>query len=232
MKASLIFSYGNHKKGGFNMYSSKLPSPLTFNATSIEYAVESIYSYFYNNIQEKNKRPLLKGYFIYLNCSRYVQEKNSVFWHLVSLNQNESFNILPCNNCVSGMICPLNCENETTQITLGKTTRNICLYRGIRINWINRIIELTNQNDNSIKTWKVNHIIKNQVSTRRYIRFTHEAVDYLIILEEKYKKNQEGKNEFNFFNFVSAFPVFYINKKREYDDMYNQHLKGKTITIK
>lgn len=208
------------------MYSSKLSSPIDishlYRLPDIE---DYIYDFFKRNLMNSSYRKKLHGKFIYMNCNQWINYKNEVFWHISSLNENEKFNILPCNNCLSSEKCPLNCISPTRKVIMkNKETRNICLYRAIRINWINEIIELANNGDESIKTWNKKILGKGKNKQQYFVRFTHEAVDYILLFEEKYKNGI-----LEYYYFITAFPIFYINSKRKYDEDYLAYQQSLTF---
>ncbi|WP_406945781.1 hypothetical protein ACJA3J_05895 [Halobacillus sp. SY10] len=204
------------------MFSEKLPDPLTLPLTdSVDDKIDHLYSYFKDNLMNRNKRNRLFGHFIYLDCSKWIEDKNEMFWHIISLGEKEKFeDILPCNNCPSFNHCPgINCLEETITISLNNgQKRNVCLYRGIRINWINRIIELANQEDESISIWKEKLPRKRQTghNQKLYLRFIHAGVDYTIVFEERYKRKRGKRNEIKDYFFITAFPTFYLRAKEKF----------------
>lgn len=170
---------------------------------SLDAVVELVYDVYKEELMDKSKRPRLFGRFIYLDCNSWINNKAEMFWHLISLSTNEKFNILPCNNDKSYVLCKGNCLTGTNQIIMKNgEKRNLCLYRAIRINWISSIISIADKGSNCIEKW-----IKNN---RLYIRFQQNEIDYVILLDDK---------KANYF-FVSAFPVFYINSKKKYSADY------------
>lgn len=201
------------------MFSSKLPPPLTvdgdFNTT-----LDHFYEVFKSRFMNKEVRPELFGKFIFVNCKNWIDYKSETFWHLVAFDEGESgsFNILPCNNDVAGQKCPVNCINKLHTVELNHKKRDICFYRGARINWINQIIDLANKRDPNIQLWRKKEYNKRvtKEEEKTYIRFKHEGTDYLIVLAEKKDKHGKLLN----YHFVTAFPVFYLNKKRTYDEDY------------
>jgi hypothetical protein len=203
------------------MFSSKLSSPIDISHL-IQYDEIDNYLYhqFKSEFMDPDKREKLHGKFIHLDCKHWINNKNDVFWHLISLDKKEKFNILPCNNCSSFQKCPLNCINPSREITLANgNQRNICYYRGIRIKWLNEIIVLANNGDPNIKTWKGIKKIPGKGNIKQYfIRFSHEAVDFILIFEEKYKNGLVNK-----YFFVTAFPIFYINSKQNYEAEYQSY---------
>ena len=204
------------------MQSSKLPSPLDISHLKTH---DDIVSFLYCNYQrsflDRLSRPKLFGKFIYVEA-RKVNGKADSFWHVVSLDSAESrsFRILPCNNDVTYSICPDNCiAKNHTVVLLNGTSRDICYYRGTRLNWIPSIITLANNQDPSIKMWRKGNLL--------HIRFQHESADYIVLLTEIYN-SMKG---LTYYIFVSAFPVFYLNKKRDYDNDYRAFISQNTALV-
>lgn len=183
------------------MISTKLTPPIDINTFStIEETIEYVYLEYKATIMDRVNRPQLFGKDIFVNCKNWINYKAEMFWHLSSLSISEIFNILPCNNDRSNLLCMNNCLVKNTQVTLvNGQVRNICLYRGIRIRWIKEIIILANNNDCSVKKW-----IKDN---KLHLRFTDETVDYIIIFDIKKK----------YYSLKTAFPLFYINSKSNFD---------------
>lgn len=209
------------------MYSSKLSPPLTIHGdfgSSLDY----FYDVFKNGFMNKDLRPKLFGKFIFVNCKNWINYKSETFWHLVAFEEGESssFNILPCNNDIAGQKCPVNCIEKIYSVELNENKRDICFYRGARINWINQIIDLANKRDPDVRLWRKKESTKksNKIEEKTYIRFKHESADYLIVLAEKKDKHGKLVN----YNFVTAFPVFYLNKKRIYDEDYAKFVVSET----
>jgi hypothetical protein len=211
------------------MFSSKLSLPIDISHLDQYKDIDDyLYQSFKSNLMDQNNRSKLSGEFIYLDCTKWIDKKNEVFWHLISLDEKEKFNVLPCTNCPSIAKCPNNCISPTRNITLSNgQKRNICYYRAVRINWINEIITLLNNKDPYVKSWKKEIKGKGAKRVQIYIRFTHEAVDYLIILEEKRKSGKVKQ-----YNFVTAFPVFYISSKKKYEKEYKSYLSIEKESIK
>lgn len=140
------------------MYSEKLSPPIDITGLTKHSDIENkLYRVFRENIMDKEIRSEFKGKFIFVNLKNCIERKSETFWHLISLNSKEKFNILPCNNCLSITKCYSNCiENERRILMNNSDVRNICYYRGIRIHWINEIINLANKGDPDIKIWRVN----------------------------------------------------------------------------
>ncbi|AYK67192.1 hypothetical protein D9C11_18380 [Bacillus subtilis subsp. subtilis] len=202
------------------MYSDKLSPPIDITGKTEHSDIEDLlYKIFKREIMDQKNRGEFQGKFIYVNFNSWINNKSEVFWHLISLNKNEKFNILPCNNCISITKCFSNCIENSRKITFkNKDIRNICYYRGIRIHWINEILNLANQGDPDIKIWKLR---KKGGRDQTYIRFINGTVDYVIILDE-FRKGGRLKN----YVLTTAYPVFYINSKVNFDSAYSNYIKS------
>ncbi len=200
------------------MNSSKLPPVLDIsNLTSTEDIIEFLYDSFKKEYTGPQNILYLHGKRIFFDFRNLHNDKFLFFWHLISLSESEKFNVLPCNNDISYTKCSdQNCLTQNNFIILpnGKK-RNICFYRGIRIHWIKKIIELANNIDPFIKEWEWEHKGKGKDYN---VRFEHENTDYLVVLSVR----KTG------FLFVSAFPLFYVNKKQICDTQYADYQASKT----
>lgn len=196
------------------MISSKLPPVLDIsNLNSTEDIIEFIYENFQKEYTGPENIRYLHGEKVHFDYSRIHKDKFLFFWHLISLSSSEKFNVLPCNNDISLIKCSdHNCLTQNNYIELPKGKRNICFYRGIRVHWIGKIIELADKNDPFITQWEQDD------NNCFYIRFQHETTDYLVVLTMKK----------NGFLFVTAYPLFYINKKQVCDKQYELYQASKT----
>lgn len=212
------------------MSSSKLSTllPLKY-SSSFHDNIDCLYKYFQDEIMDQKTRKRLFGEFIFIDCNRWTKHKNDLFWHIISLHKNERFNILPCNNCISYSLCPDdNCINMNEKITLNSgENRNICLYRGVRIVWINDIIELANNGDPDIMIWKED-IKDKKYNKKVYIRYKKNNIDYAVVFEERYRRDGKIRDYF----LITAFPTFYINKKKTFDKSYIEYMKKTNLIQK
>lgn len=203
------------------MHSAKLTRPLKLTESrDINTMISSLYTLFNNELLDRNNRPKLLGKFIYIDCNKKIKSKNEIFWHVISLSEEEKFNVLPCNNDNVSLICPDNCIHKQHRIELANgKLRNICLYRGARISWIKEIIELANQGDENIKVWRTNEIVKGKPVINFKVRFTHETVDFLLVFVEHQDKLGKIKKYF----FKTAYPLFYIKSKIRCDTEFKKY---------
>jgi hypothetical protein len=162
--------------------------------------------------QIKYKLPRLEDKKIVINdLDLLIDGKPEAYWHMISLSSNERFNILPCNNDHEYYDkCDLNCIKCSYRINLshGKCmTRNVCVYRAVRILWLNEVINSYNSNHPRARKW-----VKNNYT---YLRYNNGSIDYVCI----FKENEES------FKLVANYPVFYINVKETFDIDYENYIK-------
>ncbi len=152
---------------------------------------------------------MIHGKIIYFS-TKEIQGYSQDYWHIGSLekkeNNNEYYNILPCNNTVYSNKCN-NCNTHNFSIMVRNKIRDKCVYRMFTIEWIREITNKVNEKDINIKKWYSKKIYNGQLRQNLKIRYQERDIDYLIILEEA---------ENNFF-FVTAYPVFEYREKRELD---------------
>lgn len=188
--------------------SDKLSLPIDVTGMTFEEIIEFEYEVFKREFMNKDTRVRLNNKFIFIDFNSWIDHKAEMFWHLISLNKRERFSIFPCENNISDNICKMNCQTNTKNVTLKNgQVRNICIYRACRISWIIEIIRLANNKDKNIKIWEKDN--------KLHVRFKHQDVDYVVI----FAINKER------YQLVSAFPVFYISKKCEFDKGYQDYLK-------
>lgn len=188
--------------------SSKLSPIKEVSNEKFEDIIENAYEIFRYKFMDKNNRPTLFDKFIFIDFKHWVHNKADCFWHLVSLHETEQFGVFPCENNISESICKENCISEVKQVRIkNNQLRDLCIFRMLRIEWVMDIVKLADRKDENIKVW-----IKDD---KLHIRFQHEDVDYVVIL----------LNAKNRYQLISAFPVFYINKKKQFDTDYNNYIQ-------
>lgn len=158
-------------------------------------------------------RPLFKGMEIYVPL-KWIENKAEIFWHSASIEQKEKLDIKPCTNDLSSAFCSENCILGTELITMNNgDVRAKCLYRALRIGWIREIIEMYNTCDVRVKYWeKINSNKKN----RLYLRYQEEELDYLVVFEKKSEKRVQ---------LITAYPVFFVSAKKDYEKDYQKYIK-------
>lgn len=188
----------------------KLSDPLTMTG-NFEESLNSAYNYFSENIYDRNKRPILFGKSIFVEAHEIIEERPAGFWHIVSLEDKHHFNkVLPCTNDSSIAVCEQNCNTKQHMVSIqyGAEDRSICLYRASRIPWIVDIIQLANSGDSEVDIWLKPG--NNKRSDKLYLRYNHDGADYIVIFSA----------EKRFYRIISAFPVFYVSEKADFDKDY------------
>ncbi|MDP4120140.1 MAG: hypothetical protein Q8876_03675 [Bacillota bacterium] len=168
------------------------------------------FDYFNKTFDNSNRRPNLFGKDIFIEKHEIISGWPAGFWHIVSIEDNHHFRVLPCSNDINIDLCKENCNKNVHQIKIknGVETRNICLLRASRLPWIIDIINLANQKDPLIKIWlKPGNGPSNG---KLYLRYQHNGADYIVIFSA----------EKRFYRLISAFPVFYVNEKEAFAKDY------------
>ena len=91
--------------------------------------------------------------------------------------------------------------------------RTKCLYRALRVGWIIEIIELYNENDVWVNYWEK---VNSKKKKRLYIHYQEEELDYLIVFEKKSEKRVQ---------LITAYPVFFVSAKKDYEKDYQNYIK-------
>lgn len=202
-----------------------LSVPLLLQNESIERNLSYVYQIFNPLFIQQDKRPRFNGKKIYFEVSKSLNGKILPYpeklMHIVSLEEKNEHTILPCNNDIASNSCYNQCEFSKAHFWFVPLDRNECLYRMARIHWIPEIIELANNQDIRIKVWvekKKNK--RGRYAEKTYLRFQDGIVDYVVILGHRFKGG-------NFLNYVfeSAFPVFIVRSKKQYDQRYSRYIK-------
>lgn len=179
----------------------------------IDKIMDKCHDLFKSSMASKENRPQLGEREIYVPLN-WIEYKAEIFWHAASIEPKEKLDILPCNNDSSSFMCNSNCINLTNSIIVGNMNeREKCIYRSTRVGWIKPVIEMYNSGDARVKYWeKVNSDKRNRI----YLRYQEEEIDYLVVLDDKSSKRVM---------LVTAFPVFFISAKRDYDKEYQNYIK-------
>lgn len=185
--------------------------PILTDGLTDEEIIDKCYVIFKQSILNKD-RPDLFGKKIYIPIE-WLNYKAEMFWHVSSLSSIEDFKILPCNNDVSSVNCRKNCIENTGGITLSNgETRTLCHYRMTRVNWIREIIDLANIHNDRVKVWKK---VQKDNKENLYLRYVYREIDYILVFEEKVNR----------YILKSAYPLFFIESKRNHDKDYNKYRK-------
>ncbi len=143
----------------------------------------------------------------------FIDGKLQRFMHISSLDRENGFDIFPCHNTAFNSTCESNCTEGEWSYEEHDSVRDICIYRASFVSIIKGIINLASQKDNRIKQWK--ECDPKTSKAKVFIRYTHENIDYIIIL-------LEGKQKYYLH---SAYPLFYRASKLEFERSYEKHKK-------
>ena len=145
---------------------------------------------------------------------KWIENKAEIFWHSASIEQKAKLDIKPCINDLSSAFCPENCILGTDLIIMNNgDIRTKCLYRALRVGWIREIIELYNENDVRVRYWEK---VNSNKKKRLYLRYQEEELDYLIVFEKKSEKRVQ---------LITAYPVFFVSAKKDYEKDYQNYIK-------
>ncbi len=177
----------------------------------IEEIIDKVYIEFKKVYMDRENKPKeLLGKRLIIEFANWKEFKADIYWHLISLGEKEKFNVFPCGNKLSNHICSANCIYKKRQIVrYNGDIRNICIYRALRIIWPINIIELANKRSYRIIVWEKDN--------KLYLRYNEGKIDYIVVFASKR----------NTYKLISAFPVFYINKKISFDNDYKEYMKIK-----
>lgn len=161
------------------------------------------------------ERPRLGSREIYVPIN-WIEGKAELFWHTASLEIKPRLSIKPCNNDMSSSLCEENCVTGTNVIVLANGDKRAkCIFRATRVGWIRDIIELYNRRDPRVKYWEKENSDKRN---RLYLRYQEDEIDYLIVFEAKGAKRVR---------LITAFPVFFISAKKDYEKDYQNYQNTK-----
>ena len=192
---------------------SKLSPILSF-PEDFQKSIDIAYDYFAEHIGNRSRRPALFDKEVFVECAEMVANRPIGFWHIISLDDTHKFKtLIPCVNDPTINLCEQNCIYGKHQIPFDYITdqRNLCLYRACRLPWIIDIIKLANRDDPYIDIWLKPSTKRG--SAKLYLRYNHFGNDYVVIFSA----------EKRFYRIISAFPVFYLSQKREFDKEHDVH---------
>ena len=70
-----------------------------------------------------------------------------------------------------------------------------------------------NENDVRVKYWEK---VNSKKKKRLYLRYLEEELDYLIVFEKKNEKRVQ---------LITAYPVFFVSAKKDYEEDYQNYIK-------
>lgn len=225
------------------MNKSNLSVALTCSGNNFLDDMEVVYIKFKESFLKKENRPLYKGKFIFFNMNKeftirngelnesVVLTKPERFMHIASLSHNDKYTSDPCYNDSSIMLCSNECNLGRALEEFRKLGRTECYYRLLRIHRIPEVLKLANDGDKNIEEWIEEERITKRYSDgkvrvnkirKHFIRYNHKMDDYIVILKEDRRRGEIHK-----FDFVTAFPVFSKESKKEFNDKYNSYCMKK-----
>ena len=182
---------------------------------------------FYDEFGSKRAipRPKFKGKEVYVDLiNKSPNGFPKKFIHLIGFDKSEiNFNensVLACTNDISALSCNENCINKQCEYiesvySNGDIKKKYpCLYRGVRIIWINQIIALANNNSEYVKVFEETYFSKGKQEADIHLRYIEGTIDYDVILNRHKNK----------YILKTAFPVIYRRKKKDLDKKYHFYL--------
>lgn len=182
--------------------------------STTEEIMNKCHDIFKDTMGSKENKPQIDGREVLVPL-KWLDYKAETFWHSASIEPKQRLDILPCNNDITSSLCNNNCIAAMDSIVLNGTEREKCIYRAVRVNWIKPVLEMYNHNDSRVKYWEKVHS-KNK-KNRIYLRYQDEEIDYLIVLEDISDKRVR---------FITAYPIFFLNAKRDYENDYQIYRKS------
>ena len=189
-------------------------SPILQLPQDMSCGIDAAYEYFSNNIANRAKRPTLFDKEVYIECGEMIEDRPMGFWHIISLEDSHRFSkIVPCVNDPAINLCNRNCITQKRKVTIkfGTESRSICLYRAARLPWIIDLMKMANRDDPAVQVW-----VKpsgQKANKKLYLRYNHGGNDFVVIFAVQK----------NFYRLISAFPVFYLKEKEQFDDDYAEN---------
>lgn len=185
---------------------SELSAPIQYDGRDFEEQLEQAMDIFYNSFLEKAVKPKYNGKHIFFDMSKkygsFSFSYPERFLHLVSLDDDEKFNVLQCANDNAYEHCDPLCEHDSNIPMFKVLGRWECPYRLSRIHRINEVFALANKGNPHISEW--------DDVDNRLIRYNYGIDDYLIVLRKRKRD----------YNFITAFPVLSRRKKNELTEGY------------
>ncbi|EGT5618553.1 MAG: hypothetical protein E6936_10805 [Clostridium perfringens] len=184
-----------------------LSTPKVFTSKDLMLDIRKEYDILFKNFIDPKIRPKVKGIPIFIKNEKECGMEER-FLHCISMEDKGYYkSILPCSNLPYSNKCIPKCKIENANFTFSKLKRVECQYRLARVQWIPQIIKYANEDDPRITMWRYD---KKDKSGKwywcRYIRYRSEFIDFLIVFNELYDK--QDKTKLNYLDFRSAYPIF------------------------
>lgn len=184
-----------------------LSKPKIFTNKNIMIDIRNEYEQLYKSFIDPKIRPKVNGIPIFIENKKYIDMEER-YLHSVSLEDKGYYKkVLPCTNQEYTDTCIAQCKQECATSIFITLKRVECQYRLSRIQWIPQIIEYANNNCPQITMWRYDSKDRSgKWYWSRYIRYKKNFVDYLIVFNEVYDKQQ--KDKLNLLDFRTAYPLF------------------------
>lgn len=206
------------------MHEIKLPAPIILldEFSTYENAIYYVYhKYLKDEFFNKEKRYKLKNKFIYIDMkkSSWIEDLPERYWHLITFEYNMEYSMYPCSDLEDENICKQNKERCGINLCTPSYSKYLedrieCMYRLRRVNRINTVILLANNNDDRIKLWRKKD--RNNSCDKVFIRYKDSISDYVVILLDLGKLYQ----------FVTAYPVTHKKTRQDFDRDYKRYIEN------
>ena len=167
----------------------ELSSPTTYDGDDFQEKLEQAMDCFYNSFLKKDVKPTYNNRSIFFSMDKYFGNVKlpfpERFLHIVSLDDEDKFDVNPCINDIAREICENQCENESQWHYFKFIKRWECPYRLHRIHWIIEVIRLANSSNSHVDEWSVLEKSTSGNYKKRLIRYHYKLDDYLIIFKER-----------------------------------------------
>jgi len=202
-----------------------LSKPKVFTNKDLMIDVKKEYDILHRNFIKPDIRPTLKGIPIFIK-NEFKSNMEERYLHAISLEDKKYYEkILPCNNLPYSHNCTPKCKKENASFVFSSLSgsRVECQFRLSRIQWIPQVIKYANENDPRITMWRYD--IKDKTSGKwywsRYVRYKQDFIDFLIVFNELYDKND--KKKLNYLDFRTAYPLFLPSEAKDLDKQSKKH---------
>lgn len=191
---------------------SILSSPISYDGNDFRDKMHDALNHFSDIFLKKEVKPKINNKDIFFEMSkkgpRFVLKYPIAFLHLISIDEISKYNLFPCYNDIAYENCENQChDSQMTEFRI--INRSECLYRLNRIHWIKEIIDLANKNHSLITKWEEKKKNQKGYDKQLFIRYNCGLDDYIIILNDRPKKND--------YFFKTAYPVVNKSTKRKFD---------------
>lgn len=201
-----------------NETESLLSRPVIYDGHSFSEQLQQAMDCFYNSFLKKEARPLYNNKKIFFDMKKehkaFTFSYPERFLHIVSIDDDDKYDLFPCSNDISYENCTNFCEPPSSLFMFSALDRWECQYRLSRIHWIKEVIELANNGNRDISEWEEREYSSKGHYNKRLIRYNCGMDDYLIVLKDR------GKD----YLFITAYPLLLKRAKARCDKNYRAFL--------